>query len=248
MKFKKFFLIVILMFSGIFIYSTSVFASTIITPEKARDIALKISEGGTVERFKFKSKLDEQKYFLTIKKDNTRYDIDINAYDGSITKNEAKTIPSEKRVAEQIKIGSKAAQKAARKIVKTGTVVKDKFVDDKKGPRYNVIIVDKDDRYDFDIYAYTEKVKKYEHKTVVKKFIALQPEMVDPQKAQDIALQQMNGIVIKCKLYHEKKHAVDAYKIDVVKNNIRYSYKINAFSGILIETNINYLYNENYTF
>ena len=228
---------------GVFADTISGAKASVISAEKAWQAASELADGGTIERFKFRSKADEQKYFLTINTGNVIHMIDINASDGKVLKHEQKVLKEKDSHAMEMKISAATAQKAARKMVKTGQVVKCKFVSGKKGPRYNVIIVDGNDRYDMDIYYNIAKVKKYEHKNVIKKFIHLQPSMITPEQAQIVAKNQTQGIVIKSKLYHEKKHNVDAYKVDVIKDKIRYSYKIDALSGKVIETNINYIYN-----
>ena len=215
--------------------------------EQAKALALKESNGGLIERFKFQNKLGVQKYFFTIRENKMQYILEIDATTGETLKKEIKQLDEAAKPLlqeDEKAIGTQKALDIAFSLVPKGNVAKCKFVNNRVGTVYNVIIINGDRRDDLHIDAFSGEVKKHDTKTVVKKFIEWHAGLVTPEQAQQIALAVNDGLVVKCKLYHEKKHDMEGYKVDIIKDDVRYSHKVDGRTGKIVETNINYIYNQ----
>lgn len=221
---------------------------TYITPEKAQQIALNATGGGIVTKLKQDNHRGYDKYVVTVHNGQTKHDIEINATDGTIIKHNQKLEkePYNKAVYTGEKINAEQAKATALNIAGNGEVVKCKFTNGKKGPKYDITIVNGDNKYEVDVNAYTNTVIKYEQKMVTELKIYPTEQMIPLTQAKDIARQQAgSGTIIKCTLDYKKEYRTPVYDIDVVKNGVKYKYHINSLDGSIMKYDIDYTYSAN---
>ena len=245
--FRIFAVVLAMVFSfGMFSADTFANAKVAVSAEQAEKIALTASGGGFVKELKLESKSGFTKYEIDIHNGNMRHEIDIDANSGNIIKHEQKMKKERYNAVSQSGsvITAAQAQATAMNIAGSGEVVKNKFSGGPKNAHYSILIISGDSKYKVDVDAYTNKVMRYEHKAITELKVQPSANMITPDRAKAIALQQTGGgTVIECELKHEKKFGAYVYDVDVVKDGIKYEYKINSLNSNIIEYEVHYKYN-----
>lgn len=211
--------------------------------EKAQEIALSAAGGGVITKSKLDSKYGMLKYEMEIRTGDMKHKIDIDAANGAVIKHEQKML--QKRFNHTgAAVPAAQAQAAALDRTGGGEVVKCKLDYGKRGVEYDITIVRGNNKYEVDVDANTGRITKYEQKMITRARIAQDANMLTPDRAKEIAFMQTGGgVIIKCELDYKKKYATAVYDVEVVKDNVKYEYEINAVNGIIIEYEIDYNYN-----
>ncbi|MDX9916916.1 MAG: PepSY domain-containing protein [Gudongella sp.] len=158
----------------------------------------------------------------------------------------------EKEVERQL-ISKEEAEKIALGIV-DGRVVEVELDNLKSGkPEYEVEIIKDGVKHEFEIDAYTGRVK--EHEIDYSKTVDRQPQkpdqtttpaksLIGKDKAQDIALKEVSGgEIIKSKLDNlNEKDEDPEYEITIVKDGVKHELEIDAYTGRIKEHEIDYNY------
>lgn len=115
--------------------------STDITPDKAQQIALNRTGGGFVIKWELDREKRKKVYEIEIINENTRYSMDIDTTNGTIS--DYKTRTTQRALSVKPRLSAEQAQAAALKETNGGTVVKWEL-DDEKGHKTHEIKVIKD--------------------------------------------------------------------------------------------------------
>ena len=127
---------------------------------------------------------------------------------------------------------------AALKIVGGGHVAKWKLDKNDDPPEYEVEIINDNARHKLELNAYTGEILEYERKDISDVKTSWKNKILTAEKAGAIALENAGGgsFVTKCTLDKKNEYDVPVYDVDVRKDNLKYKYCINAYTGEILKS------------
>nr|WP_307992055.1 PepSY domain-containing protein [uncultured Niameybacter sp.] len=140
-----------------------------LTEEEATNIVNQEIPGGTI--IKLKQDFDDAvpSYEFKVVKDNMEYELEINAYDGTIRGVEKEIEVDQLNAVDPSKlIGDKKAKEIAQNEVPEGNIIGFEYEGDEVIPNYDITIRDTQYEYDFEIDAQTGEILKSEKELLVK--------------------------------------------------------------------------------
>ena len=184
-------------------------SSQAMTLEEAKQLALKEVNGKIIS-----TKSDSDDYEITIEKDDYIYEIEIDKTTGKMT-----DIEKEKKTTSKITL-EEAKQLALKEV--NGKIISTKSDSDE----YEITIEKDAYIYEIEVNKNTgtiTDIDKDKQKTTTIN--------ISKAKAQDIALKQMNGKVVKVEYDQEDGE----YSVEIVKNHIEYEVSIDADNGKVLK-------------
>ena len=246
--------IILLSVLAIVIFSLGIFTTNMLQPanaqeaaislERAQEIALNASGGGVVTEAKMDNKFGMLKYKIEVINGNIKHEFDINAATGTIIKHEQEM--KRKQRNSIVSISAEQAKITALDRTGGGIMVKCKLDYKKTGLEYDITIVKGDYKYELDIDARTGSITQSEREIITRSKIASTANMITHAQAKEIAINQTGGgNILKSELDYEDKRRVAIYEVEIVRDNVKYEYDINAISGVIITYETDYYYNVN---
>lgn len=201
------------------IYCSTAFAAQEITAEKAKEIALAKTGGGTVTECKPDYDDGRKFYEIEIINAGTKYEMDVAADNSQIYDYEQETYAGYSGTEE---ITAEAAQRIALEKTKGGEVISCKLDFEDGVKIYEVDIVHEDIRYEVDISVTDSTILKFEQETMASYNTSVSGNTeISADRAKEIALAKTGGgTVTKCKLEYE--HGRKVYEIKIVSQNTSY--------------------------
>ena len=141
----------------------------LLSEEEATNIVNQEIPGGTI--IKIKQDFDDAipNYDFKVVKDNMEYELEINAYDGTIRGMEKEIEVDElNKVDTSQLIGDIKAKEIAQNQVPEGNIIGFEYEGDEAVPNYDITIRDTQYEYDFEIDAVTGEILKSEKELLVK--------------------------------------------------------------------------------
>lgn len=135
----------------------------ILTEEEATNIVNQEVPGGEI--VKIEQDFDDAipNYDFKVLKDNMEYELEVNAYDGSIRKIEKEVAtPNTKPIDESKLIGEAKAKEIAQAEVPEGKITGFEYEGDEVVPNYDISIRDTQYEYSFEIDAFTGEILQSE--------------------------------------------------------------------------------------
>lgn len=149
--------------------------------------------------------------------------------------------PINANVAQANVISVDQARSIALEKVGGGQVVKTELDYEKHGAEYEVLVVQGEMKYEVDINAYNSSVIKIEKRPIDQIKIAVTSDMISPAKAKEYAINQTGtGVVVDCELEYEDGVAI--YEVEVMKDNVKYEYTINAVTSAILKSEVKHYY------
>lgn len=137
--------------------------STMLTEEEATNIINKEIPGGQIVKIEKDFNDTVPNYDFKILKDNIEYELEVNAYDGSIHEIKKETVtPRSNPIDESKLIGEDKAKEIAQAQVPEGEIIGFKYEGDEAIPNYDISMRDAKYEYNFEIDALTGKILKSE--------------------------------------------------------------------------------------
>lgn len=210
----------------------------LIGEDRAMQIALERVGTGTVIKLEEDYEDGILKYDVEVLAGGVVYDMDIDANNGNILQYKQKNI---RNYDNNNNISADKANEIAMAKVGKGQVVRNKIDYDDNRTKYEITIVDSKYKYEVDVDAVTGNIVDYEQKNIYFNKIRKTGDMMTAQKAIEIAQANAGvGTVIKCELDYDDDYKVATYDIEIVSENIKHEYEINAIDGTILEYEIDY--------
>lgn len=218
----------------------SVETKGLISKDEAKKIALGLVDGEIVkfELDDFRDDDDTPEYEIKIVKDGVKYEIEIDAISGKVKEFEKENDNraskpannnTSKTPAKKGKISADEAKKIALDLV-NGTIVKFEEDDDE----FELKIVKDSIKYEIEIDAFSGKVKEFEkdddddHRSSK----PAKPSKISANEAKKIALNLVNGTIV------DFEEDDDEFEIEIIKDGIEYEIEIDAYTGKVLEFEI----------
>ncbi|WP_397536915.1 PepSY domain-containing protein [Rummeliibacillus pycnus] len=174
----------------------------------------------------YKVELDEKNgpiYEVDVKSKQARYDLKLDAKTGELLEKSTK-YSSDDSIGNKM-IGIAKAKKISLKLI-NGKIQKAEL--DLQGCVYKIVILKGKYEYKIDINAFTGKIVK---KDKVKISGSKSRQVISLNKAKQIALNYMNGVVKKVKYNRDN----GTYVVHISKNSRTYRFDIDAYTGEIIK-------------
>lgn len=201
------------------------FAANEISMERAREIALEKTGGGSVTECELDYENGRKVYDIEIIDGYTKYKMEIGVTDSRVYDYSQKTYEAygEKGADE---ITAEKAKAAALERAGGGTVVKCKLDFENGRKVYEIDIVDGGTRYEMDVSAEDGKILKYQQKTVAEYDASVSGKAdITAEKAREIALEKTGGgTVVECELDYE--HGRKVYEFKIVNGRRKYEFDV----------------------
>lgn len=122
-----------------------------------------------------------------------------------------------------------------------GEVVKIELDYEKHGAEYEMTVIEGEWRYEVDVNANNGALIKMKRKPIDNIKIPISSDMISAAKAKEIAIAQLgSGVVVDCELEYE--HGIAVYDVEVMKDNVKYEYEINAVTGVILRSEVKHYY------
>lgn len=236
---------------------TTVTKARTIGAEKAKDIAL-THAGLSKEKVQFKKAVldhddDGTEYDIVFMYNGVEYDYEISAFTGKV-----KSVDQEKKgdttsgnsSTAKITIGAEKAKDIA--IAHTG-LSKDKVQfkkvvldHDEDGTEYDVVFYYNGVEYDYEINAFTGKVKSVDQddeddRDTKPQTSTTTQKLIDAKKAKEIALAHAGlseGVVREMSINQDDEDGITVYEVEFEHKDTEYDYEISAVTGAIITFNM----------
>ncbi len=147
--------------------------SSLITVERAKEIALKLIEGGKIVKVEFEQDDNEAEYEIEIIWDNLKHEIEIDAYTGKVKEHKTKKINSadnkpEIKNSEKEILLAEEARNIALKVAGGGRVIDIELEIEGDKAEYEVEIIKDNEKHEVEIDAYTGEILDHEIETIKK--------------------------------------------------------------------------------
>lgn len=133
-----------------------------ITEEEATNIINKEISGGKIVEIEKDLNDVVPTYDFKVLKDNIEYELEVNAYDGSVREIEKEATTKSNPIDESKLIGEDKAKEIARAQVPEGEIIGFKYEGDEAIPNYDISMRDAKYEYNFEIDALTGEILKSE--------------------------------------------------------------------------------------
>lgn len=210
-------------------------AKAVVTVDQAQQIALDKTGGGTILKIKQDYEAGRTVYEVDIIKDNSRYELEIDAVSGEIISYKQKQARNtESNLTKGTLITAEQAKQIALDRAGGGEIYKFEL-DHKHGRNvYEIDLVNAETRYEVDVDAQTGTVIGYKEKPVSQVSFKLSDAVkMSLEQAKELAVNKVGGgSVLKAELDYE--HGRPVYEVEVIKANIRYEFEIDAQTAEIV--------------
>jgi len=210
---------------------------TLISREEAEKIALDKVDGEIIKVQLDDRHDDDPEYEIKVRKDGAVYEFEIDAYTGRIKEFEKDddyddSIDASK--GNRTIITKEAASKIALGKI-NGEIIKIELDNDDDDPEYEIKVRKDGAVYEFEIDAYTGRIKEFEKEDDDDDISVSQGNrsIITKEAASKIALDKVNGEIIKIELDDDDDDP--EYKIKVKKDGAVYEFEIDAYTGRIKE-------------
>ena len=209
--------------------------TTSITEKKAKEIALKKTNGGKVTKYELDREDGVLVHEITVVNGNTKYTMDINANDGTITDYKEKSIKKDTTQSQSASVTEKEAKETALKKAGGGEVIKCKLDREDGKLIYEIKVINGNMEYSMDIDANNKKIYDYEEEQIDDvDNNSSNGAAISSDEAKKIALKKSGGgKVVKCELDYDD--GMQVYEIEIINGNTEYEIDIDASNGTIIQ-------------
>ena len=213
----------------------------VIGQEKAIQIALGLTDGGTVIRCELYEDDDYYTYGIEIIKDSKEYEIKIDAYTGKVLEFETDDDDDDDDDYESIQtgklIGREKAIQIALGLTDSGIVMRFEQYEDDDHYTYGIEIIREGKEYEIEIDAYTGDVMELQSDDNDDYESIQTGKLIGHEKASQTAQGLTGGgIVVSFELYEDNDHYT--YGIKIIKDGNESMIEINAYTGKVLEHEI----------
>lgn len=204
------------------LFSVTAFAATEITADRAKEIALAKTGGGTVTECRLDYENGKKVYEIEIISGNTKYEMDVCVTDSQIYDYEVKTY-SDYNITGTTEISADKAKEIALAKTGGGTVTECKLDFENGRKVYEIDIINGNTKYELDVCVTDSQIYGFEQRTVPANTAPASGSTseISAERAKEIALAKTGGgTVVECKLDYE--HGRKVYEIEIVNGNTKY--------------------------
>lgn len=211
-----------------------------IDEKQAKTIALKEVENGEIISIELDKDDSTPNYDVVVSDGTNEYDIEINAVDGTIIKNEKKTLDEGSKLVPGTKIDEDKAKEIALSHVPGGKIVKFSYDSEEKTPNYDVSVQDDKYEYDFEISAVDGIILSSDKELLDKNQVSdsnktpSSDKIIGEEKAKEIAQKQVPGAkIVEC--VYDSDDSTPNYDVTLKDDKYEYEIEINAHTGEIIK-------------